>query len=305
MNVAPPPSPTWPSPQRGKVWLLALRPKTLPAALVPVLVGAACALRGNSVNWATTAVCLTCSLLLQIASNFANDVFDFEKGTDTEDRVGPARAVAQGWITPAEMKRAVILSLGGAALSGLYLVWLGGWPLFWLGLAALICAVAYTGGPFPLGYNGLGDVCVFFFFGPVAVAGTTYLNTGAVSACAWLASTAVGALTTAILVVNNVRDELTDRATGKRTLAVRWGRNAGVAEYGVLLAVAYSVPVALVIAKVASWSVLLPLLTAPLAVRRARDLFRLRGAALNTTLGQTAQLLVVFGILLTLGLCLH
>ncbi len=293
-----------PAPAVWKAWLLALRPKTLPAAVVPVLVGAACASRAVELSWVTTAVCLTCALLLQVASNFANDVFDFEKGTDTAERVGPARAVAQGWISPLEMKRATALALALAAVAGLYLVWLGGWPLFGLGVLALICAVAYTAGPFPLGYNGLGEVCVFFFFGPVAVCGTTFLNAGRVETHAWVASLAVGAITTAILVVNNVRDEATDRLTGKRTLAVRWGRSSGVVEYSLLLALAYVSPIVLLAKSELTWPVLLPLLTAPLGFRLVAQLQKNRGPALNGTLARTAQLLVLFGLLFAVGLSL-
>lgn len=285
-----------------KAWFLALRPKTLPAALVPVVVGAASAQRVGAISWSTTVVCLTCSLLLQIASNFANDVFDFEKGSDTAERVGPARAVAQGWITPAQMRRGVLVALLGAASAGIYLVWLGGWVLFGLGILALVCAVAYTAGPFPLGYNGLGDVCVFLFFGPVAVCGTTYLNVGSIPSSAWWSAIAIGALTTAILVVNNVRDEATDRVAGKRTLAVRWGRASGVAEYGALLALAYVSPLFLVFVDGLRWPLLAPLVTLPLGVRLCLQVHRRRGAALNQTLAATAQLLVLFGALLALGL---
>lgn len=287
-----------------KAWFLALRPKTLPAAVIPVLVGAACAFHAGTLAFGVMAICLTCSLLLQIASNFANDVFDFEKGTDTAQRVGPARAVAQGWISPRQMKHAVVFTLLAAAVSGSYLVWLGGWPLFSLGLLALICAVAYTAGPYPLGYNGLGDVCVFFFFGPVAVCGTAYLNSGRIPPQAWWASVAIGALTTAILVVNNVRDEATDRTTGKRTLAVRWGRDAGVIEYAGLLGAAYLVPMGLFASGLSGATVLMPLITAPLALARLKELRGRRGPSLNQTLAQTAQLLVAFGALLTLGIAL-
>lgn len=203
------------------------------------------------------------------------------------------------------MKRAVLLTLAAAALTGSYLVWLGGWPMFWLGVLALTCAVAYTAGPFPLGYNGLGDVCVFFFFGPVAVCGTAYLNSGTVPVQAWFGAVAVGALTTAILVVNNVRDEGTDRLTGKRTLAVRWGRKAGVVEYAMLLGSAYSMPLVLFGFGYASWTVLLPLASAPLAIYRLSEVRSTQGPRLNQTLAGTAQLLVVFGALLALGIVLH
>lgn len=296
--------PISPAMSTSKAWFLALRPKTLPAAVIPVVVGAACAFRAGSLSWVNTAVCVTCSLLLQIASNFANDVFDFEKGTDTPDRVGPARAVARGWISPRQMKRAVIATLAAAATSGSYLVWLGGWPLFWLGVLALVCAVAYTAGPLPLGYNGLGDVCVFFFFGPVAVCGTAYLNVGFIPVFTWFCAVSVGALTTAILVVNNVRDEATDRLTGKRTLAVRLGRQAGVVEYALLLLAAYATPIVLLFAQYASWPILLPLGTLPFGVRLLAQLHATRGAPLNLTLARTAQLLVLFGALLGVGLTL-
>lgn len=292
------------SPSPLRVWGAALRPKTLPAAVVPVLVGVACAYRTGVVSWEVTLTCLTVSLCLQVASNFANDVFDFEKGADTPDRVGPARAVAQGWIAPQAMKAAVGVALAGAALAGLYLVLLGGWPMLVLGALALICAVAYTAGPFPLGYNGLGDVCVFFFFGPVAVCGTAFLNAQSISPIAWLASAAIGALTTAVLVVNNVRDEATDRRTGKRTLAVRLGRTGGIIEYALLLALAYLTPWLLLTVAGIGWWVLLPWLSLPLAVRLLKELRGLQGPALNQTLARTAQLLVWFGLLLSAGIVL-
>jgi 1,4-dihydroxy-2-naphthoate octaprenyltransferase len=276
------------SPSPIRVWGAALRPKTLPAAVVPVLVGVACAHRLGWVSWHVTLTCLTVSLCLQVASNFANDVFDFEKGADTPDRVGPARAVAQGWIAPSAMKAAVAVALAGAALAGSYLVWIGGWPMLALGALALICAVAYTAGPFPLGYNGLGDICVFFFFGPVAVCGTTFLNTRAVSPVAWMASAAIGALTTAVLVVNNVRDE----ATG------------GILEYAALLGLAYLTPLLLLtVASLGPW-VFLPWLSLPLALRLVSELGTLQGPALNRTLARTAQLLVWFGLLLGVGIVL-
>lgn len=292
------------SPSPLRVWAAALRPKTLPAAVVPVLVGVACAHRLGLVSWDVTLTCLIVSLCLQVASNFANDVFDFEKGADTPDRVGPARAVAQGWIAPQAMKTAVGVALAGAALAGSYLVWLGGWPMLALGALALICAVAYTAGPFPLGYNGLGDICVFFFFGPVAVCGTTFLNAQTVSLVAWIGAAAIGALTTAVLVVNNVRDEATDRRTGKRTLAVRLGRTGGILEYAALLGLAYLTPLLLLTIGGIGWWVLLPWLSLPLAVRLFLELRGRQGPALNQTLARTAQLLVWFGLLLSAGIVL-
>ena len=282
-----------------RAWWLAMRPKTLPAAAIPVLVGAGCALSVGHINWVTTSVAMMCALLLQIGSNFANDVFDFEKGADTELRVGPARAVAQGWVEPATMKRAMWLVLTLAFVLGLYLTLVGGWLFLALGLAALVSAVAYTGGPYPLGYNGLGDVFVFFFFGPVAVCGTALLNAGYVPAIAWWLALPVGALTTGILVVNNVRDVETDLQAGKRTLVVRLGRNAGVAQYAFLLALAYAVPSVAWLAGHANAWILLPWLSLPLALRRLHELHTSRGTTLNQTLAGTAQLLVIFGLLLS------
>lgn len=289
---------------RTRAWLLATRPKTLPAAIVPVLVGAACARRLGGFDAGTTLLCLLCALLLQITSNFANDVFDFERGTDNDTRVGPARAVASGWISTAAMKQAMWLSVALACLVGVCLIVKGGLVFVILGALSVLCAIAYTGGPFPLGYHGLGDVCVFAFFGLVAVCGTTYLNAGSLSSTAWLSAIAVGCMSTAILVVNNVRDVETDERSGKRTLAVRLGRSAGSFEYLLLLTCANVVPVVLwTTGNVRAW-VLLPLVSLPLAIARVAELFRERGEALNRTLANTAQLMLVFGVLFSIGLIL-
>ncbi len=287
---------------RLRAWVLAMRPKTLPAAIVPVLVGAACAHRAGRFDVTVSALCLLCALMLQITSNFANDVFDFEKGADDAHRVGPARAVASGWITTIQMKRAMWLCVGLACAIGAYLIVRGGVVFMILGALSVVCAIAYTGGPYPLGYHGFGDVCVFAFFGLVAVCGTAYLNAGHVSATAWLGGIAVGCLSTAILVVNNVRDVETDQRSGKRTLAVRLGRNAGATEYVLLLTVAYLVPLTLWFTQTVGALVLLPLVTLPLALRRSAEVFRERNQALNRTLANTAKLLLAFGALLTVGL---
>lgn len=285
-----------------RAWLLATRPKTLPAAVVPVLVGAACAYRAGHFNLVVSALCLLCALLLQVTSNFANDVFDFEHGVDNADRVGPARAVASGWISKQHMKRAMWLCVTLASLVGTYLVLEGGVAFMILGALSVLCAIAYTGGPYPLGYHGFGDVCVFAFFGLVAVCGTAYLNAAHVPATAWLGGIAVGCLSTAILVVNNVRDVETDQMSGKRTLAVRFGRNAGAVEYVLLIVVAYLVPITLWFTNAVGVLVLLPLATLPLAVTRVIEVFRERNQALNHTLANTAKLLLAFGTLLTVAL---
>jgi len=228
-----------------RAWVIAARPPTLSAALVPVLVGTACAVAENGVRVGAAVAALTGALLLQIAANFANDVFDYEKGADTAERLGPVRAVQAGLLTPDAVRRGLYLVLGLALLVGVYLTAVAGPAVVAIGLASMAAAVAYTGGPYPLGYHGLGDVFVMLFFGFVAVLGTTFVELGRVTPLAVAASVPVGALATAILVVNNLRDIATDRVAGKRTLAVRWGERGALTEYALLLLTAYVVPVVL------------------------------------------------------------
>ena len=293
-----------PSPGAVRRWLMAIRPATLPAAVTPVLVGTAAAYAVDRLRWGPALAALAGALLLQIGANLANDLLDYQKGADTEDRLGPTRVVQSGLLSPSAVRRAAALVFTLAVAVGLYLVWVAGWMVVAIGLASIAAAVAYTGGPYPLGYNGLGDLAVFLFFGLVAVCGTAYVQAGYVPALAWIAAIPVGTLITAILVVNNVRDIDTDRAAGKRTLAVRLGRNAAVAEYGLLLAAAYAVPPALVAAgRLDAW-VLLPLLTLPLGARLWRRVARDTGRALNASLGRTAMLGVAFGALFALGIVL-
>jgi 1,4-dihydroxy-2-naphthoate octaprenyltransferase len=282
-----------------RTWIAAARLRTLPAAVVPVAVGTACA---RPVAWGPALAALGGALAIQIGTNFANDVFDAERGADGPDRIGPTRAVAAGLISPGAMKSAMIAAFAVACAFGLYLVGVAGWPIAAVGALSIIAGIAYTGGPWPLGYHGMGDVCVLAFFGFVAVCGTTYVQTGAVSAlCAWAAAP-VGALATAILVVNNLRDRTTDARVGKRTLAVRLGRRAALVEYALLVAIAYAVPLGL--AASSPWRAL-PVITAPLAWVRVRALARAAtGPEYNDALSSTAQLLLAHGALFTLGLAL-
>ena len=269
-----------------------------------MLVGTAVAYAVDAFRLAPALAALLGALLLQVGANLANDLFDFEKGADTEDRLGPTRVVQAGLLSPTAVRRATVVTFALALLVGLYLVWVGGWPIVAIGVASIAAAVAYTGGPYPLGYNGLGDVAVFIFFGLIAVCGTTYVQAGVVPTLAWLAAVPVGTLVTAILVVNNLRDIPTDRLAGKRTLAVRLGRRVAIGEYALLLAVAYAVPIALAAAgRLAAW-VLLPLLTAPLAVTLVRRVATDTGRALNASLGQTARLSVLFGALFAVGIAM-
>lgn len=271
---------------------------------MPVLVGTAAAYASGGISWGPAIAALAGALLLQIGANFANDVYDFEKGADTAERLGPTRAVQAGLLSPAQMRRGMYLVFGLALGVGAYLTAVAGPVVLAIGAASILSAVAYTGGPYPLGYNGLGDVFVFGFFGLVAVCGTAYVQLGAVPALALFCSLPIGALATAILVVNNLRDHATDARAGKRTLAVRFGPRAMILEYALLLALAYAVPVFLATHEQRGRFVLLPLLTLPMARRLLRAVASETGRALNARLAGTAQLLLLFGLLLALGLVL-
>ncbi len=285
-------------------WIAAARLRTLPAAAAPVVVGTACAHAAGGVAWGPALAALAGSLAIQIGTNFANDVFDAEKGADGPDRVGPLRAVSAGLITAAAMKRAMVAAFVLASAFGLYLTISAGWPIAVLGLVSIAAGIAYTGGPYPLGYNGLGDVAVMAFFGFVAVCGTAYVQVGNVPTLAWWASIPVGSLATAILVVNNVRDRGTDARVGKRTLAVRFGRTGAIIEYVALVGAAYAVPVVLALSAGSPWR-LLPLATLPLGLARVRALVRaVTGPEHNACLAATAQLLALHGLLFAAGLVL-
>ena len=283
-------------------WWLAIRPATLTASAAPVLVGTGAAWADGAFAAGPALAALVGASLLQVGANFANDVFDFERGADNADRLGPQRATQQGWISAAQMKRAMWLAFAGATAVGLYLTWIAGWPVLALGLLSIAAAYLYTGGPKPYGYLGLGDLSVFVFFGPGAVAGTYFVQALSVSSLALLASIPIGALATAILVVNNLRDIETDARAGKHTLAVRIGDGPTRSYYLLLLIVAYAVPLLLLWRGLADAWVLLPWLSLPLALQLARRMRHERGLALNGCLVRTAHLEVAFGLLFALGL---
>jgi 1,4-dihydroxy-2-naphthoate polyprenyltransferase len=285
-----------------RAWLLATRPATLSAALVPVAVGSACAHAAGSFRARPALACLAGAMLLQIAANFANDLFDYEKGADTAERLGPTRAVQAGLLTPRAVKRGLALTLGLALLVGVYLTAIAGWPVVVIGLASIAAALAYTAGPYPLGYHGLGDVFVMLFFGGVAVAGTVYVQALDIPSSTWPAAIAVGALATAILVVNNLRDRETDARAGKRTLAVRWGKQGAIAEYTLLLVMAYAAPVLLVVSGGLAVTALLPGVTLPRALYLLVQVRKREGKELNLVLVSTAQLLLTFGLMLAAGI---
>ena len=299
-------TPAAPRPSRLHAWWVAIRPATLPAAVGPVLVGL-----GVAVGMGTFAIlpalgCLAVALLLQIASNVGNDLADFRSGVDTHERLGPPRAAALGLLSEREMLAGLVVIVGLAGLVGLYLAWVGGLIIVILGLAAMASAFLYTSGPWPYGYHGLGEVFVFIFFGLVAVAGTTYLQTLTWAPLALAAAVPVGALITAVLVVNNLRDLDTDRASGKRTLAVMLGPRGAMLEYDALLALAYLVPVAMIVAGAGSVALLLPLLSLPMAVPLAA-IVHARGdpRRLNAVLQRTARTALVFSLLLAIGLAVE
>ncbi|MCC7370923.1 MAG: 1,4-dihydroxy-2-naphthoate polyprenyltransferase [Chloroflexi bacterium] len=287
-----------------QTWVLAARPPTLPAAIVPVLVGTAAAWAAGHFRFGPFLGALAASLLIQVGTNFANDYFDFRKGADTAERLGPVRITQSGLVPPETVKRATMLVFGLAALIGVYLSIVGGLPILVIGLCSIAAGILYTGGPFPLAYNGLGDITVFIFFGLVAVLGTYFLQTGALTSLALLYALPVAALVTAILVVNNLRDIPTDRRTGKYTLAVRIGPAGARAEYLLLVVGAYLVPVVAWGLLGGSLWLLLPWLTAPLAVMLARTVLTQEGRPLNVALAGTGRLHLLFGLLWTVGIIL-
>ena len=290
---------------RTRAWLLAARPKTLTAAVAPVLVGTGLAAHDGVLAAVPALAALLGAILIQIGTNLANDYYDFVRGGDTGERVGPVRVTQAGLIPPPAVRRAMILVLVAAMLPGAYLVAVAGWPIVWIGLASLACAVLYTGGPYPLAYHGLADVFVFVFFGLVAVGGTYYVQALWWPADALLAGAGLGALSTALLVVNNLRDIETDARAGKRTLAVRLGRAGTRAEYVLLLAVAAIVPVVGFLAFDWPPTVFLALLVEPLCLRPLEAvLSATEPRGLIPALGATAQVLALYGALLALGLAL-
>ena len=297
-----------------RYWLLAARPKTLSAAAVPVFVGGAMAIAGDVFHFLPCLICLVFALLIQVGTNFANDYYDFLKGADDERRIGPSRAVASGWISPAAMHRGMLIVFSLAFIAGCLLIPWGGWWLLVVGIVSITCGFAYTGGPYPLGYNGWGDIFVFVFFGWVATGFTFYVQAGSFVVIlpgadgmlwCWLAGMGPGALATNLLVVNNVRDQPLDGQAGKRTLAVRFGRNFGIFQYGILSFVALGVPLVFALGGGLPGCFLI-LLAVPLAVGNYRLLKRASGRdCYETVLVRTAVLLLLAGGLFALGLAIR
>jgi len=290
-------------PSALRIWLMAARPRTLPAAVAPVLVGTALAATQGTFKPLTFVAAMLGALFIQVGTNLSNDYSDARRGADTEDRLGPVRVTAGGLVPPKQVLRATYIAFGAAVLAGVYLIATAGWVLLLVGAASILAGVLYTGGPRPYGYEGLGEVFVFTFFGLVAVAGSYFVQVEDLRWEAVALGVPVGLLAAAILVVNNVRDVDTDRRAGKRTLAVKLGRDRARVLFVAMVVVAFLVPIALIPA-LSAWLLLvlaaLPLV--PPLVRTVRT--RTDGPALNGALAATGRLLAVFSLLLALGVLL-
>ncbi|HMB98793.1 MAG TPA: 1,4-dihydroxy-2-naphthoate polyprenyltransferase [Balneolaceae bacterium] len=287
-------------------WAGAARPKTLAAAFVPVLVGSSLAYSDGVFFLPASLTALFCALLIQIGTNFANDYYDFKKGADTEQRIGFTRATSTGLIEPRQMLLATYITMTMAFLTGLYLVWLAGWVILVIGLLSLLFGILYTGGPFPLGYNGLGDVFVFIFFGFAAVMGTYYVNALSWSADSFIASVPVGALSVNILVANNLRDIEQDKIVNKKTLGVLFGESVLKWEYTLMILLSYFILLYLNMFQNYNLYIYIPLLTLPLIVILLKEIwFHRDKSTLNKTLEKTARFMVVYGILFSAGILLQ
>ena len=285
-----------------KAWLVAARPPTLLAAVAPVLVGSGLAAADDVFRWDAFAAALTAAVLINLAANFANDASDAKRGTDLADRIGPPRAVATGLLTARQVWRGTAIAVALAAVIGAYLAWISSWVIIVIGVAAILAMLGYTGGPWPYGYRALGELFVFTFFGPVAVVGSRYVHDTTAPLDAWLLAVPVGFLVTAILVANNVRDIDTDRATGKRTLAVVLGRRATRVLFAALILSAFAlVAVFAAVGATGVWT-LIALLALPLAVQPIRLVStKVDGPSLISALKANARLHAIVGLLLAVG----
>ena len=286
------------------LWILAFRPKTLPAAAAPVSVGTAVAITSGEFSLLPALAALLGALLLQVAVNLANDYFDFKNSIDSEERLGPIRVTQSGLIPPGQVKLAMIITLILAGFVGIYLTCVGGFPIVIIGVASILSALAYSGGPYPIASHGLGELFVFIFFGPVAVCGTYYVQSGHGAWMPLIASVPTGVLITAIMTVNNLRDIDTDRKAGKNTLAVMLGRGGTITEYILLVLAAYYIPPLMLLSGEVSMGILLPVLSMPMAIPLIKAVVEQKGSALNEILAKTAKLSLVYSLLLSLGIIL-
>ncbi|MBI3871522.1 MAG: 1,4-dihydroxy-2-naphthoate polyprenyltransferase [candidate division Zixibacteria bacterium] len=285
-----------------RIWLAAARPKTLPVSISPVVVGTGLAWRDHHAYWPAAVAALIGAMLIQIGTNFANDLFDYERGADAHDRQGPLRVRQAGWASTRQMQFAMMIVFAAAILVGAYLATHAGWPIVAIGLASIVAAILYTGGPYPFGYHGWGEIFVFIFFGPVAVVGTYYVQSLTAGPAAWIAAMPMGALAAAVLVVNNRRDIETDRRTGKRTLAVRLGRRGSAWEYLALWLVAFVTPLAMYGTGRSGPGILLPAIAALAGLPTVRRMFSFpEGSAANRLLAATAALQAIYALAFAIG----
>ena len=285
-------------------WIIAFRIKTLPAAISPVLVGTALAFKmSNNFNLVTFLSILSASILIQIGTNLSNDLSDFLKGADTKDRLGPIRVAQSGLLTTDKLKLGIIISFSLAILFGFYLVTIGGYIIILIGLLSIISGILYTSGPYPLGYNGLGDIFVFIFFGIIAVMGTYYLQTLTINVESLICGIIMGSLSTAILVVNNIRDVITDADSGKNTLAVKLGLTFSKIEFLIMVFLPYILSLYLYLL-INDMGIFLSFFTLPISFNLIYQIFNKVGDQLNGVLVKTARLLFIYSLLLTIGLFL-
>jgi 1,4-dihydroxy-2-naphthoate polyprenyltransferase len=287
-----------------KDWITASRPKTLHAAMVPVIVGSAVAYNDGKFFPLLSFIALLCVFLIQIGTNFTNDLYDYLKGADNQNRKGPTRVLSAGLISVREMKLAIFIMFSAAFLLGLYLVYSAGIIILIIGIISIAAGLAYTAGPYPLAYHALGDLFVFIFFGLIGTMGTYYLHQQEFSFFSFLAAVPVGALITNILIVNNYRDINEDNAAGKITLAVKLGEKLTRYQFLILTFISYLIPLFLYIHFELSLFILLPLLSIPVAVKISKMIFSYYGRELNKTLELTAKLSALFGFLFAAGIIL-
>ena len=283
-------------------WVIASRPKTMTAAIAPFLLGSALAYYEGAFDIITFFVILIAACLIQIGTNLTNDLFDYIKGADNNDRLGPKRAMQAGLILESEMKRAIFIVFSLSICFGFYLALLGGWLIVGIGLLSILFAILYTGGPYPLAYNGLGDIFVFIFFGLIAVSGTYYLYTDYFSINSFILGSSAGCLATAILVVNNLRDIDNDKEYGKNTLAVYFGKKFTQFEYLLLMIIVYIIPIYISIDLGNKASIYIVYFTLPICIRLIIDVFYKKNSMLNETLEATAKLLLLYSLLFSFGI---
>ncbi|MBU8933622.1 MAG: 1,4-dihydroxy-2-naphthoate polyprenyltransferase [candidate division Zixibacteria bacterium] len=283
-------------------WIMASRPKTLPAAAAPVVIGTAMAVDVGGFHLISCLAALVGALLIQIGTNFANDYYDFKKGADEGERLGPTRATQAGLVNPEAMRRAMVIVFALAILVGVYLVWRGGWPIVVIGLSSVLFGILYTGGPYPLGYNGLGELFVLIYFGPVAVGGTYYVQTLEINSIVLIAGLAPGLFSVAILAVNNLRDITNDRRAGKRTLAVRFGDTFARYEYTLAIVAAVLLPIGLWLRLGHNPYSMIALASLAAAVRPIMAVFTFTdGRKLNDVLAITGMMLLLYSLLFSVG----